>query len=36
MRQVCLVKSHYLDPEIRNMLVRGMLGNKNSSFHSGP
>ena len=26
---------HHLDPEIRRMLVRGMFGNKDSSFHSG-
>ena len=26
---------HNLDPEIRKILVRGMLGNKDSSFHSG-
>ena len=28
--------THHLDPEIRNMLVRGMFGNRNSLFHSGP
>ena len=27
---------HLMDPEIRKMLVKGMLGNKNSTFHSGP
>ena len=27
---------HLTDPEIRKMLVKGMLGNKNSAFHSGP
>ena len=26
----------YLDPEIKKMLVRGMFGNKDSSFHSDP
>ena len=25
-----------IDPEIRKMLVEGMVGNKNSTFHSGP
>ena len=25
-----------LDPEIRKMPVKGMFGNKDSSFHSGP
>ena len=24
------------DPEIRKMLVKGMFGNNNSTFHSGP
>ena len=24
------------DPEIRKMLVKGMFGNKSSSFHYGP
>ena len=28
--------THHLDPEIRKMLVRGMFGNENSTFHSGP
>ena len=28
--------THLVDPEIRTMLVQGMLGNKNSTFHSGP
>ena len=28
--------TRYLDPEIRKMLIRGMFGNKDSSFHSGP
>ena len=28
--------THHLDPEIRKMLERGMFGNKNSTFHSGP
>ena len=28
--------THHSDPEIRKMLVRGMFGNKDSSFHSGP
>ena len=27
---------HLTDPEIRQMLVKGMFGNKNSTFHSGP
>ena len=27
---------NHLDPEIRKMLVRGMSGNKDPSFHSGP
>ena len=27
---------HLTDPEIRKMLVKGMFGNKNSTFHSGP
>ena len=27
---------HLADPEIRKMPVKGMFGNKNSSFHSGP
>ena len=26
---------HRLDPEIRKILVKGMFGNKDSSFHSG-
>ena len=28
--------SHHLDPEIRKMLVNGMLGNEDTTFHSGP
>ena len=28
--------TRYLDPEVREMLVRGMFGSKDSSFHSGP
>ena len=28
--------THHLDPEIRKMLVRGMFGNKDSIFNSGP
>ena len=28
--------THHLDPEIRKMLVRGMFGNENATFHSGP
>ena len=28
--------THRLDPEIREMLVRGMSRIKNSTFHSGP
>ena len=28
--------THHLDPEIRKMQVRGMFGNENSTFHSGP
>ena len=27
---------HLTDPEIRKMLAKGMFGNKNSTFHSGP
>ena len=27
---------HVTDPEIGKMLVKGMLGNKNSTFYSGP
>ena len=27
---------HLTDPEIRKMLVKGMFGNKNSTFYSGP
>ena len=27
---------HYLDPEIRKMQVRGMFGNKDSTFHYIP
>ena len=27
---------HLTDPEIRKMLIKGMFGNKNSTFHSGP
>ena len=27
--------ANHLDPEIREMLVRGLYGNKNSTFHSG-
>ena len=27
---------HLRDPEIRKMLVKGMFGNKDSLFHSGP
>ena len=27
--------SHLTDPEIRKKLVKGMFGNKNSTFHSG-
>ena len=27
---------HLTDPEIRKMLVKGMFGNRNSTFHSGP
>ena len=27
--------THYLDPEIRKMLARGMFKSKDSSFHSG-
>ena len=26
---------HLTDPEIRKMLVKGMIGNNNSTFHSG-
>ena len=26
---------HLTDPEIRKMLVKGMFGNNNSTFHSG-
>ena len=26
---------HLIDPEVRKMLVQGMFGNKNSTFHSG-
>ena len=26
---------HHLDPKIRKVLVRGMFGNKDSSFHFG-
>ena len=28
--------TNHSDPEIRKMLVRGMFGNQDSSFHSGP
>ena len=28
--------TYYLDPEIRKTLMRGMFGNENSTFHSGP
>ena len=28
--------THYLDPEIKKILVRGMLGNENSASYSGP
>ena len=28
--------THHSDLEIRKMLERGMFGNKDSSFHSGP
>ena len=28
--------THHLEPEIRKMLVRCMLGKENSTFHSGP
>ena len=28
--------THYPDPEIRKMPVRGMFGNIDSTFHSGP
>ena len=28
--------THHLNQEIRKMLVRGMFGNNDSSFHSGP
>ena len=28
--------THHFDPEIRKMLVIGMFGSKDSSFHSGP
>ena len=27
---------HLTDPEIRKMLLTGMFGNNNSTFHSGP
>ena len=27
---------HLTDPKIRKMLLKGMFGNKNSIFHSGP
>ena len=27
---------HLTNPEIRKMLVKGMFGNRNSTFHSGP
>ena len=27
---------HLTNPEIRKMLVKSMLGNKNSTLHSGP
>ena len=27
---------HHLDPELRKMLVRCILGNEDSTFHSGP
>ena len=27
---------HLTDPEIKKMLVKGMFGNKHSTFHSGP
>ena len=27
---------HLIDPETRKMLVKGMFGNKISTFHSGP
>ena len=28
--------SHLIDPEIRKILLKGVLGNKNSTFHSVP
>ena len=28
--------THHLDPEIRKMLVRSTIGNKDSTSHSGP
>ena len=28
--------TNHLDPEIRKMSVKGMCGNENSKFHSGP
>ena len=28
--------THYLDPEVRQMLARVMFGNKACTFHSGP
>ena len=27
---------HLTDPESRKVMVKGMFGNKNSTFHSGP
>ena len=28
--------THYLDPEIRKMLIKGMFWNKHSTLHFGP
>ena len=28
--------AHLLDPEIKKMLLRGLYGNENATFHSGP
>ena len=28
--------THHLDPEIREMLERGMFGNEKSTLHPGP
>ena len=28
--------THYLDPEVRKMLVRSLCGNENFTFNSGP